>query len=249
MHQEADRHADLDDDQGNGKIGSGQGARDQQPGAQGRPEQRSVCSGVWFEHLKEPDGGTWPSFASSKTAVWGSDKAAGTSEPGSVGHEGQAVLLRGGHQGVGHRLLRPQQVWIVIAICFVRSFDLFDWVLIFVSLQDGEGGRPEELHTAASEDLERHGDADHWPALLLQVCRWTGPGETDFNFNISRFCSLLFLSHHEYDSLTAIFEIPIKYGQFSSAHPGGADVPLLEEQFPGIAACCRCSARQDTCLR
>ena len=39
LHQEADRHADLHHDQGDGQVRPGQGARDQQPCAQGGHQQ------------------------------------------------------------------------------------------------------------------------------------------------------------------------------------------------------------------
>lgn len=49
-------------------------------------------------------------FTENKNAtIWHLDQSPGSAKPRCLGHEGQAVLLGDGDQGVGHRLFRPPE--------------------------------------------------------------------------------------------------------------------------------------------
>ena len=143
MHQEVDRHADVDHDQSHRSIRPRSRARDQQPYQESRLQQRPLRSRVRPQHQQQSDGGSRTGSASAKTSVRRPEQTASTAKSGSLGHARKTIFHRGRNPRMGNCLFCPST--------------------------NRQGRRVAQFYSIASKDFQRCRNADHWTAVLLQI--------------------------------------------------------------------------------
>ena len=75
---------------------------------------------------------------------------------------------------------------------------------LFCSFPNSQRGCVEKLYPAASKDLKRCWNAHYWTAMLLQICKWTRPGNFFPSFFLLQCFSRFFIWHN-----TSFFTVSI----------------------------------------